>query len=77
MGRRHSLPGAVNIGPGEAEAANDDGRLPKGDKGTRVIVFAAGPEQARAVAAEIAHKAYWNSSYFGGSFRDLAAVARQ
>ena len=75
--RKGSLPGAVNIGPGEAEAANDDGRLPKGDKGTRVIVFAAGAEQARAVAAEIAHKAYWNSSYFGGSFRDLAAVARQ
>jgi hypothetical protein len=42
-----------------------------------VIVFANGAEQARAVAAEIAHKAYWNSSYFGGSFRDLAAVARQ
>jgi rhodanese-related sulfurtransferase len=75
--RKGSLPGAVNVGPGEAEAANEDGRLPKGDKGTRVIVFANGAEQARAVAAEIAHKAYWNSSYFGGSFRDLAAVARQ
>ena len=75
--RKGSLPGAVNVGPGEAEAANEDGRLPKGDKGTRVLVFADTPEQARAVATEVAHKAYWNSSYFGGTFRDLAALARQ
>lgn len=72
---RGSLPKAVNIRRGEAEAANDDGRLPNKDKGTRVVVFAETPEDARAVAAEIAHKAYWNSSYFGGFFRDLAAVA--
>ena len=72
---RGSLPGAVNIRPGEAEAANEDGRLPKKDKGTRVVVFADGPEQARQVAAEVAHKAYWNSSYFGGSFRDLNSVS--
>jgi rhodanese-related sulfurtransferase len=70
-----SLTGAVNIGKGEAEAANDDGRLPKKDKGTRVIVFADSPEEARVVAEEIAHKAYWNSSYFGGRFADLRAVA--
>lgn len=70
-----SLPKAVNIRKGEAEAANDDGRLPKKDKGTRVIVFADTPVEARAVAEEIAHKAYWNSSYFGGSFRDLNAVS--
>ena len=69
-----SLPGAVNVGKGEAEAANDDGRLPKKDKGTRVIVFGDSPEEARAVAEEIAHKAYWNSSYFGGRFSDLKAV---
>jgi len=70
---RGSLTGAVNIRRGEAEAANDDGRLPKEDKGTRVVVFADTPEQARQVAAEVAHKAYWNSSYFGGPFRDLNA----
>ena len=40
-----------------------------------VIVFGDSASQARAVAAEIAHKAYWNSSYFGGTFRDLAGVA--
>jgi rhodanese-related sulfurtransferase len=70
-----SLPGAVNIRRGEAEAANDDGRLPKKDKGTRVVVFADTPGAARQVAAEVAHKAYWNSSYFGGSYRDLSAVS--
>jgi rhodanese-related sulfurtransferase len=70
-----SLPKAVNIRKGEAEAANDDGRLPKKDKGTRVIVFADTPAEARAVAEEIAHKAYWNSSYFGGRFGDLSAFA--
>jgi rhodanese-related sulfurtransferase len=70
-----SLAGAVNIAKGEAEAANDDGRLPKKDKSTRVIVFGDSPEEARAVAEEIAHKAYWNSSYFGGRFTDLKATA--
>ncbi|HEY8196640.1 MAG TPA: rhodanese-like domain-containing protein [Gemmatimonadales bacterium] len=72
---RGSLPGAVNIRQGEAEAANEDGRLPKKDKGTRVVVFADTPEAARQVATEVAHKAYWNSSYFGGSFRALSAVS--
>jgi rhodanese-related sulfurtransferase len=70
-----SLPKAVNIKKEEAEAANDDGRLPKKDKGTRVIVFADTPAEARAVAEEIAHKAYWNSSYFGGRFAELRSVA--
>jgi rhodanese-related sulfurtransferase len=72
---RGSLLGAVNIRAGEAEAANEDGRLPYRDKGTRVIVFGDNAAQARAVAEEIAHKAYWNSSYFGGTFRDMAGVA--
>lgn len=62
---------AVNIQAGEATAANDDGRLPKWDKGARVVVFANRAEDARKVAAEVAKKAYWNSSYFGGSFADL------
>ena len=66
-----TIPGASNIHVGEAEKANEDGRLPYRDKGTRVIVFANSPEEARVVTAEIAKKAYWNSSYFGGSFEDL------
>ena len=66
-----TVPGAVNVQKGEATAANDDGRLPLTDKGTRVVVFANTAQQARVVAAEIAKKAYWNSSYFGGAFQDL------
>jgi rhodanese-related sulfurtransferase len=66
-----TLAGATHVRRGEAEAANEDGRLPHGDKGTRVIVIGASPAEARAVAEEIAHKAYWNSSYFGGTVGDL------
>ena len=66
-----SVPGAVSIQAGEAEKANEDGRLPHKDKGTRVIVFADTGEDARRVAEEIARKAYWNSSYFGGAFAEL------
>jgi rhodanese-related sulfurtransferase len=62
---------AVNVQPGEATAANDDGRLPLWDKGARVVVFADDPQLAKTVASEIALKAYWSSSYFGGTFRDL------
>jgi rhodanese-related sulfurtransferase len=62
---------AVNIQPGEATAANDDGRLPLWDKGARLVVFADDPQLAKKVAAEIAKKAYWSSSYFSGTFTDL------
>ena len=62
---------AVNIQPGEANAANDDGRLPLLDKGARVVVFADDPQLAKTVATEIAKKAYWSSSYFSGTFEDL------
>jgi len=68
---KETIPGAVNIRPTEAERANEDGRLPYRDKGTRVIVFANSAGEARAVSEEIAKKAYWNSSYFGGTFADL------
>jgi rhodanese-related sulfurtransferase len=66
-----SMPGAVSIRAGEAEKANEDGRLPYEDKGTRVIVFANTAAEARQVADEIARKAYWNSSYSGASFAEL------
>src|SRR2546430_12712101 len=70
-----SMPGAVNILAGEAEQANEstDGRLPHKDKGTRVIVFATDPKDARKVAEATAQKAYWNSSFFGGTTLDLQA----
>ena len=66
-----TLPGAVNIRAGEATAANDDGRLPLWDKGTRVVVFGDTALRARTVAEEIAKKAFWNSSYFNGTYEDL------
>ena len=69
-----SMPGAVNVQAGEATAANDDGRLPFRDKGARVVVFGNTAQQARVVAAEIAKKAYWNSSFFGGTLADLLAA---
>jgi rhodanese-related sulfurtransferase len=70
-----SMPGAVNILAGEVEQANEptDGRLPHKDKGTRVIVFASDANEARKIAEEIARKAYWNSSYFGGKTDELQA----
>ena len=72
--QKETLPGAVNIQQREAEKANEDGRLPYRYKGTRVIVFANSAADARRVAEEIAKKAYWNSSYFGGTFVDLKHV---
>ncbi len=69
--RAGTVPGAVNVQAGEAEAANTDGRLPYTDKGTRIVVFADSPEKARKVAEEIGHKAFWNSSYFGGTYNTL------
>ena len=62
---------AVNVQKDEADAANTDGRLPLLDKGARVVVFADDPQLARTVAAQIAKKAYWSSSYFSGTFDDL------
>ena len=69
-----SMPGAVNVQAGEATAANDDGRLPFRDKGTRIVVFGNTTQQARVVATEVAKKAYWNSSFFGGTLTDLLAA---
>jgi rhodanese-related sulfurtransferase len=68
---KESVPKAVSIRAGEVDKANVDGRLPYTDKGTRVIVFADRPDAAMKVAAEIARKAFWNSSYFGETFEDM------
>jgi len=66
-----TVPGAVNVRFGETEKANTDGRLPYTDKGTRIVVFADTPQEAREVAEEIAHAAFWNSGYFGGTYDQL------
>ena len=66
-----TIPNAVNVQKGEAKAANEDGRLPHKDKGTRIVVFGDSADGAREVAEEIAKSAYWNSSYFGGDYKDI------
>jgi len=66
-----SVPGAKNLQAGEVDAANDDGRLPYTDHGTRVIVFGGTVEQARRLAEAISHRAYWNSSYLAETYDDL------
>jgi len=53
---------------GEAKAANEDGRLPHTDKGTRVVVFGDSPKQAREVAID------WNSTD-GVEQKDLPPIA--
>ena len=69
--KAETIPGAVNVRPGETKVANEDGRLPHTDKGTRIIIFGDSAEAARAVATEVAEAAYWNSSYFGGTYEDI------
>ena len=69
-----TLPGSVNVRKGEAKAANEDGRLSHTDKGTRIVVFGTNAEEARDVAVEVAQNAFWNSSYFGGSYEDIKSA---
>jgi len=67
-----TLTGEVSIHQAsEIEAANNDGRLPYTDHGTRVIVFGSSIAQARKLAEAIAQRAYWNSSYLAGTYEDL------
>lgn len=69
-----TLPGSVNVRKGEAKAANEDGRLPNTDKGTRIVVFGTNAQEAQDVAVEVAQNAFWNSSYFGGSYEDIKSA---
>ena len=66
-------PGSRVIPLEEVKAAKDDGRLPMEDHNTRIIVFGADAEQARAATAEIAKNAFHNVSYFAGTLDDLVA----
>jgi rhodanese-related sulfurtransferase len=66
-----TVPGAVNLQASEIEQANQDGRLPYTDHGTRIIVFGKTIHQARELAQAIAHRAYWSSSYLAGTYEDL------
>ncbi len=66
-----TVPGAVNLQASEIEKANQDGRLPYTDHGTRIIVFGKTINQARELAQAIAHRAYSNSSYLAGTYEDM------
>ena len=48
-----TIPGAVNVRRGEGKVANEDGRLPHTDKGTRIVVFSDDVADARSVATEV------------------------
>jgi rhodanese-related sulfurtransferase len=67
------LRGAVSIPLADVAKAKDDGRLPMEDHNTRIVVFGADAEQARAVTAELAKNAFHNVAYFAGTLDDLVA----
>jgi rhodanese-related sulfurtransferase len=71
--RLGSLSGARNIPLEEVVAAKDDGRLPMEDHNTRIVVFGADADQARAVTAELAKNAFHNVAFFDGTLDDLLA----
>ena len=48
-------------------------RLPIEDHNTRIVVFGADTEQARAATAEIAKNAFHNVSFVAGTLDDLVA----
>ena len=58
--RAGTLEGAVHLPREEVGKAKDDGSLPMEDHNTRVVVFGATTEQARAAAEEIARNAFHN-----------------
>ena len=66
MASADSYPGSRVIPLDEVTAAKDDGRLPMEDHNTRIIVFGADGDGARAVAESIAANAFHNVSYFDG-----------
>lgn len=68
-----SLPEARSIPLTDVLKAKDDGRLPMEDHNTRIIVFGAGAEQARAVTAELAKNAFHNVAYYPGPLEELLA----
>lgn len=80
-----SLPGSRNIprsavlagkDVGVLKEAKNDGRLPMDDHNTRLIVVAANATDARFVAEQIAHEAFHNVSFFGGTFGEALTAAK-
>ena len=83
--KARSVPGARNIpkdelrpgkDQGVMKAAKDDGRLPMEDHNTRIIVFGATPDDARAVADAIAREAFHNVSFVNAPYARIAGSVR-
>jgi len=81
--RRGSITGAKNLprslvlpgkDVGEVKEAKDDGRLPMEDHNTRIIVFGASADQARAVAEALTREAFHNVTYFEGGVDALREI---
>ena len=66
-----TVPTAQSILAGEAPSAKQDRRLRYLDPNIRIVVFANNARAARGVAEEISRNAFPNSSYFGGTYKDL------
>lgn len=75
MAAADTFVGARIIPLDEVKAAKDDGRLPMEDHNTRIIVFGADAEGARAVAESIAANAFHNVAYFDGDLAAFRAAA--
>lgn len=80
---RGSAPGAKNIpfnrvepgkNIGELRAAKNDGRLPMLDHNTRIIVFGASGQDARAIAEDISEEAFHNVAFFDGTAKEFLAL---
>jgi rhodanese-related sulfurtransferase len=69
-----SIDGARNVPLAEVVAAKDDGRLPMEDHHTRIVVFGASSDQARAVAELVANNAFHNVSFYAGGLAELQAA---
>jgi rhodanese-related sulfurtransferase len=70
-----SVPGAVNLPVEEVDKAKDDGRLPMEDHNTRIIVFGASADEARATAERIAKNAFHNVMFCADPFCRQQIVA--
>ncbi len=53
------------------ETAKNDGRLPMQDHNTRIIVLGQDRQQAQVVAEALAHQAFDNVAFFGGTSAEL------
>ena len=61
---------------GVMQAAKDDGRLPMDDHNTRIIVFGASSDDAKAVANAIASEAFHNVSFVAAPIAEVIRALR-